>query len=348
MRDFITRYTPLLTDATGVASILLEMERQMDDVRATYATQGDAIKEFADSIRQNKRIIMLGMGASHWVNELFAFQLRRAGIYALAIPASEFLYDPIPLSSELVLLTSQSGESVETVKCLQHLEGVTLYGITLNKESTIGKATKAIIAPGGSEKAFAGTRSVTLTLACMAYICADLGILSTQTIQTMVDFEQDNLEAMHAAVALLHSKSSIVTTGRSLFSPLAQLFALGGEELGGKPILCNETGQLRHGPLEVLSSNSVVVVFRQSGELGILAKSFVSIQQKTGCSLIVIDSSGLEPLEGAITIACPAGNDIAAALAVMETFQSLMIAYACGKNKQTGVPKYSTKITKTE
>lgn len=100
MRDFITRYTPLLTDATGVASILLEMERQMDDVRATYATQGDAIKEFADSIRQNKRIIMLGMGASHWVNELFAFQLRRAGIYALAIPASEFLYDPIPLSSD--------------------------------------------------------------------------------------------------------------------------------------------------------------------------------------------------------------------------------------------------------
>lgn len=348
MRDFIIRYTPMLTDATGVASILLEMERQMDDVRATYATQGDAIKEFADSIRQNKRIIMLGMGASHWVNELFAFQLRRAGIYALAIPASEFLYDPIPLSSELVLLTSQSGESVETVKCLKHLEGVTLYGITLNKESTIGKATKAIIAPGGSEKAFAGTRSVTLTLACMAYICADLGILSTQTIQTSVEFEQDNLEAMHAAVALLHSKSSIVTTGRSLFSPLAQLFALGGEELGGKPILCNETGQLRHGPLEVLSSNSVVVVFRQSGELGILAKSFVSIQQKTGCSLIVIDSSGLEPLEGAITIACPAGNDIAAALAVMETFQSLMIAYACGKNKQTGVPKYSTKITKTE
>lgn len=100
---------------------------------------------------------------------------------------------------------------METVKCLKHLEGgVTLYGITLNKESTIGKATKAIIAPGGSEKAFAGTRSVTLTLACMAYICADLGILSTQTIQTMVDFEQDNLEAMHAAVALLHSKKAVL------------------------------------------------------------------------------------------------------------------------------------------
>ena len=348
MRDFITRYTPLLEDATGVESILLEMERQMDDVRATYATQGGAIKEFAHSIKQNTRIIMLGMGASHWVNALFALQLRKAGIYALAIPASEFLYDPIPLSGELVLLTSQSGESVETVKCLQYLKGVTLYGITLNKESTIGHATKAIIAAGGAEKAFAGTRSVTLTLACMAYICAELEMFPAKTVHAMVDFRQDNLDAMHAAVALLHTKSSIVATGRSVFSPLAQLFALGGEELGGKPILCNETGQLRHGPLEVLSTNSVVVLFRQSGELGVLAKSFTNIQEKTGCSLIVIDSSGLEPLEGAITIACPAGNDIAAALAVMETFQSLMIAYACGKNKQTGIPKYSTKITKTE
>ncbi|NMA12414.1 MAG: hypothetical protein GX933_04405 [Chloroflexi bacterium] len=68
----------------------------------------------------------------------------------------------------------------------------------------------------------------------------------------------------------------------------------------------------------------------------------------SGCSLIVIDSSGLEPLEGALTIPCPVGNDIAAALGTMTTFQLLMIAYACGKNPRAGLPHYGSKVTVTE
>jgi fructoselysine-6-P-deglycase FrlB-like protein len=57
------------------------------------------------------------------------------------------------------------------------------------------------------------------------------------------------------------AKNSIIATGRSLFAPLAQLFALGCEELGTKPVLCNETGMFRHGPMEILDSDTVLVVF---------------------------------------------------------------------------------------
>jgi len=348
MFNFINSYAPLLADRSGLDAILLEMKHQMDDVLRTKETQHEAIRGFANTLKANKKIVLLGMGASHYVNEIFSFQLRKLGIEALAITASEYLYDPFPLAGSLVLLTSQSGESVETVKCLSLLTKSTLYGITLNKESTIGKNTRAIIGYGGSEKAFAGTRSVTLSLAIMAYVSAELGIASFKSIDRAVHFRQDDSTAMHNAVALLCKKDHVIATGRSLYSGLAQLFCLGCEELGGKPIVYNETGQLRHGPLEVLSPDTALIIFRQKGVLGELAKSFEAIQKKTGCFLVVIDSSGLEPLEDAITIPCPTGEDIASSLAVMETFQSLMIAYACGKNEMTGIPKYSTKITITE
>lgn len=348
MLNVISSFSLLLSDRSGVESILLEMRRQMKDVLKTQETQKASIKSLATAIRNHRDIVMLGMGASHCVNEIFSFQLRKIGIEAIAISASEFLYDPFPLDGRLVLLTSQSGESVETVRCLSLLTKSILYGITLNADSTIGNSTHSIVAYGGSEKAFAGTRSVTLSLAVMAYVSAELGIVSSGAIAQAIDFRQADSHSMRKAVELLWSKGHIIGTGRSLYSGLAQLFCLGGEELGGRPIVFNETGQLRHGPLEVLSHDTALVIFRQKGLLGELAKSFEDIGKRTSCHLVVIDSSGLEPLEDSLTIACPEGNDIVAALAVMETFQTLMIGYACGVNRMAGIPKYSSKITVTE
>ncbi len=348
MELFINKYSSLLNDKTGIKSILFEMGTQMNDAKETYQQEESVITEFAYSIKKTGRIILLGMGASHFANKIFSFQLRKMGFFALALTASEFLYDPIPLTDEIVLLTSQSGESIETIKCLKYLDKMNVYGITLSRESIIGKKTRSIIASGGMEKAYAGTRSVTLTLAIMAYVSAKLGAFPIERITEAMDFVQQKLPEMEKAVKILHAKQSLVVTGRSLFSGLSHLFALGCQELSGKANLCNETGQLRHGPLEVLSSESALVVFRQSGELGTLAESFVAVKKKTGCALIVIDSSESTPLEGAVTIKCPIGNDIAATLAVMDTFQSLMISYACGKNDYTGIPKYSSKITKKE
>ncbi len=348
MEKFIKSYSPLLSDTSGLDAILLEMRSQVGDTIETYRSQREEISELARAIREKGSILMLGMGASHAVNEMFSFQLRKAGYDAQAITASEFLYDPVPVTDQVILLTSQSGESVETVKCIDRFPGKELFGITLSSESTLGRNTRAIVASGGVEKAYAGTRSVTLSLAIMAYTCAALGQFFPGAVESAVSFEQLNTEQMKKAVSVLQEKQHLVVTGRSIFSGLAHLFALGSQELSGVPNLCNETGQLRHGPLEVLDADTALVVFRQNGEEGQLAQSFVDIRVKSGCSLIVIDASGMAPLEGSVSIPCPAGNDLVAALSIMDTFQSLMIAYACGKNRYTGIPRYSSKITTSE
>ncbi len=348
MHPFLKKYTVLLNDVAGVEAITRELEKLKTDIFDTKTSQIERIREIANAIRKEKKVLLLGMGASHFVNEIFAFQLRKLGYSAIAITASEYIYDPLPPDPSIVILTSQSGESVETVKCIPFFNDRIIYSVTLGAESTIARETNALICSGGTEIAYAGTRSVSLSLAAFAYISAELGAVSYEAIENAVLFEPSNQELFDHSVWLLFNKKNIVATGRSLFSSVAGLFALGCEELAHRPVLYNESGTFRHGPMEILNAETVLVVFRQAGKLGQLCKSFLDIREKSGCSLIVFDASGEEPLTGVLTFHCPIGDDISAALGMMSTFQLLMIAYACGKNPRTGLPRFGSKVTITE
>ncbi len=348
MIDFVNRYASQLEDTHGLEMIDIEMSRQDQDIIETLETQRDSVRRLADDIRRTGKVLLLGMGASQLVNEIFALQLRRFHIDALAMTASEFIYDPVSVDSCTVVLTSQSGESVETVKCIPLLGDHPVFSVTLTEDSTIAKAGTAVVCAGGGEKAYAGTRSVTLSLAAFAAVCAQLGQIDEKDILPAVQWLREDYGCMERALLLLYNKRTVIATGRSLFAPIAHLYALGSEELSNCQTIYEETGTLRHGPMEAVDRDTVIVVFRQEGQLGELCRSFNDVRTKTGCSLIVFDASGLEPLTGAVTIPCPKGNDIIAALGMMTSFQYLMIAYACGKNPRAGLPHFGGKVTTTE
>lgn len=348
MRAMIEKYACLLQDNSGVMAILSEMDRQTNDAKESIESAKEGIRELAKAIKAAEALLLLGMGASHYANELFALQLRKLGIQALAISASEYLYDPLPFWKAPVLFTSQSGESVETVRCLPLLEGNQLFSITLNANSTIGRKTKALVASGGEEKAFAGTRSVTLTIAMMASVCASLGLGTKKDVQRALQNGPETKEPLEKALGLLMQARSVVATGRSLCSPLAHLFALGCEELSRKEVLCLESGQLRHGPAEILSSDTALVLFRQDGPLGQLSGSFEELRRKAAFSFVVFDASSYKALEGSVTVRFPSGDDIYSILGMMSAFQALMITFACSKNPYTGIPRYGSKVTTTE
>ena len=333
MIEFLQKYAVQLEDRHGLDMIDIEMTRQDQDIADTLQSQRASVKALAEDIRSTGKVLLLGMGASQLVNEVFALQLRRFQIEALAMTASEFIYDPIPANGRTVILTSQSGESVETVKCIPLLGSHPVFSVTLTAESTIAKAGTAIICAGGGEQAYAGTRSVTLSLAALAAVCAELGQVSEDDILPAVQWQREDYSCLERALWLLYNKRTVIATGRSLFAPVAHMFALGSEELSNRQTIFEDT---------------VIVVFRQAGKLGELCRSFNDVRKKTGCSLIVFDASGLEPLPEAVTIPCPTGSDIIATLGMMTGFQYLMIAYACGKNPRAGLPHFGGKVTTTE
>ncbi len=348
MENKINEYAELLDDKTGIVSIINEMKKQKQNAKSSYEKQLSHIKELATSIKRKKTVILLGMGASHFVNQLFEFELRKLDYKAIAITASDYLYSPLKEPDAVFIFTSQSGESIETVKCLDLVKNNLKYSFTLNNESTIGKNTVSIVGDGGIEKAFAGTRSVMLSASLIAYVLAELGAFCVEDVFNSIIYNQKYDQSFKTGVKCLESSSLLIATGRGIAFPLANLFSLGAQELSGLPFLGYETGQFRHGPREMVKSNTTIVVFRQSGILGELVKSFEEIRAQSNCNLIVIDFSNLEPIDNSITIKSATGNNILAALSVMELFQTFMICYSCTKNKLTGIPKYSQKITNKE
>ncbi len=342
MDSFFAQYITLLDDDSAMRQMIHEQEHQYTDIQETLDTQRPALQAVADAIRKQNRILLLGMGASHYLNHLFALQLRRLGWYAIALPASEFLSNPLPITQDLVMLTSFSGETPEVIASLDHLKHHQIVSITGNETGTLARQTQIGITISG------GTHIVNALkmLAAMAYISADLQGVSKTLIYEMLSFQQKNLAEMHTAVQLLHAKNTLVTIGSGLFSALAHLFSHGGEQLSGRVIRSIEAEQLCYGSAEVLSPGAALLYFRQQNESETLLQDIMKLHEQSSCTLVVIDSSSLAPLEGAITLRCPVEEDIIAALAVFQTSQSLMLAYACGKNRNAGINKYIEQFIK--
>ena len=347
MIPFNREYVNLLNKKEGLEKVLLETERQIEDLIKTADSEKKAIIRLSAAIEKQKSILLLGMGASHFLNHMLAIQLRKLGYRAVAIPASEYYYDSFDPGESVVILTSQSGESVETVKCMEKLNGRELFCVTLERKSTLANNCHAIVAAGGGEKAFAGTRSVTLTLGIFSLLAENLGMEPDSTLKAVLEKTEDNDKLQEAINSVSHKKNLIVT-GRGIYYGLSELFRLGCEELSGIPAICYEAGQLRHGPLELLAVDTTLIVFRQFGIPSQLSLSLEEATQKSGADLIVFDGSGSKALKGAVTIPFPAGDSLASSLAILPSLQAFMISYACKRNPQAGTPFYSVKVTTTE
>jgi fructoselysine-6-P-deglycase FrlB-like protein len=153
--------------------------------------------------------------------------------------------------------------------------------------------------------------------------------------------------AIDQALAMLSGVRSVVTSGRSL-QGLAEAIALGLTELSRVPCFSLEGGQLRHGPMEMLSPEMGVILFRGDDATADLVTAMATSVVEAGAKLVLFDASGRPPVAGAATIAFPSLDGLAAVFAMLPTAQRLMIAFAAARVENAGTPVRSTKITRSE
>ncbi len=110
---------------------------------------------------------------------------------------SEQLGQPLPLAGRTVLITSQSGESAEVLRWFSgtgdHAE---TFGLTLEAGSFLGRTVPCLVGAGGTELAFAATRSLTVTFALHLAILAALG---ERVVELELDIEMIFDDALVAA-----------------------------------------------------------------------------------------------------------------------------------------------------
>ncbi|MDI6834884.1 SIS domain-containing protein [Ciceribacter thiooxidans] len=329
----------------GLLAIDREMARQHADAMTSYEGARSLAGKAAASLTRTGKLLLLGMGGSHAVNRAVEPLYRDLDVEAIAIPLSEQLGQPLRLADKTVFVTSQSGESAEVLRWFEETGGTPdTFGLTLEAGSFLARATSSLIGAGGTELAFAATRSLTVTLGLHLAILEALGSDVSQALAVLRTPEAPDIgEALSALAKVM----TIVTSGRRL-QGVAEALALGLTELSRYPCFSLEGGQLRHGPMEMLGPQVGVVLFRDGHKTSTLVTAIAKSAVETGSPVIIFDCSGLKPIQGAVTIAFRPASGIAAILAMLPTAQRLMVAFADARVENAGTPLRSTKITRSE
>ncbi|PRD55130.1 SIS domain-containing protein [Phyllobacterium myrsinacearum] len=329
----------------GLMAIEREMARQNADAIASFEAAKPLAATIAQSLRQTGRLLLLGMGGSHAVSRAVEPLYRSLGIDAVALPLSEQLGQPLPTSGKTVFVTSQSGESAEVLRWFAET-GVApdTFGLTLEGGSTLARTVPSLVGAGGTENAFAATRSLTVSFGLHLAILAALG---DDPSAALARLEGGSTAQIDAAVKALSHVSSVVTSGRRL-QGVAEAIALGLTELSRIPCFSLEGGQLRHGPMEMLGPRVGVVLFRgKDATAGLVAGMAVSACE-AGSPVVVFDALGEKPIDGATTVSTGEAAGIAAIFALLPAAQRFMIAFAGERVADVGTPVRSTKITRSE
>jgi fructoselysine-6-P-deglycase FrlB-like protein len=330
---------------SGLLAIDREMARQHRDALASFENNKDAAAKVAASIRKSGRLVLLGMGASHAVARAVEPLYRAHGIDAIAMPLSEQLGQPLPLAGKTVIVTSQSGESAEVLRWFAETgPQPDTFGLTLEAGSFLGRTVPCLVGAGGTELAFAATRSLTVTFALHLAILAALG---EDPAAALAALKAPETVAIDAALAALGNVATVVTSGRSL-QGVAEALALGLTELSRLPCFSLEGGQLRHGPMEMLGPKIGIVLFRGKDPTADLVTAMALSVVETGAPLIVFDASGMPPVAGAFTLSFKPASGLAAIFAMLPIAQRLMIAFADSRVDNAGTPVRTTKITRSE
>ncbi|MGG6896999.1 SIS domain-containing protein [Rhizobium sp. BR 315] len=333
------------TRPEGLAAIDREMARQHADAIASFEAATDMATKAAASLKRTGRLLLIGMGGSHAVNRAVEPLYRAAGIDAIALPLSEQLGQPLSLDGRTIFVTSQSGESAEVLRWFDETSGNSeAFGLTLEGSSFLARTAPSLVGAGGTELAFAATRSLTVSFALHLAIFAALGQDPARALAVLRAPETIDIGP---ALSALADVATVVTSGRRL-QGVAEALALGLTELSRRPCFSLEGGQLRHGPMEMLGPSIGVVLFRGNDATASLVTAMAVSAVETGAPVIIFDGSQEAPVAGCVTLRFKPEAGLAAIFQMLPVAQLLMIAFADERVENAGTPVRTTKITRSE
>lgn len=253
-----------------------------------------------------QRIVLTGMGSSFHALHPLNLQLIDHGFTAIMVETSELIhyktrfFDP----NTLIIAVSQSGQSAELVRLAEvNRNGSAVIAVTNTPDSTLARqATAAVFTQAGRE----------FSVSCKTYVTALLALKWLGDTLSARDPKRSRRELSSAVPAmagyLADWKHHVVRLAKSL-EGIRQLFLVGrGASLaavGTGALIVKESDHFhaegmssaafRHGPFEMLSEETFVVVFSGDDKTRDLnLRLLADIQQGGGRAELVGENSALE------------------------------------------------------
>jgi glucosamine--fructose-6-phosphate aminotransferase (isomerizing) len=230
-----------------------------------------------DQLRDVRRIIILGCGTSWHAGLIGEYMLEEFARIPVEVEyASEFRYrNPIIDEGTLVLVISQSGETIDTLAAMREarrrgakaLGIVNVVGSTIARESDGGVYIHAGPEIGvASTKAFTSQVTVlallTLLLGRLRGLSRDYGIEIARELQALpakIERALEGQEAIRRIAELYGRHENFIYLGRGIHFPVALEGALKLKEISYIHAEGYPAAEMKHGPIALIDENMPVV-----------------------------------------------------------------------------------------
>ncbi len=260
-----------------------------------------------ETIKNAKRIVITACGTAYHAGVVAKYAFEKfARIPVTVDVASEFRYrNPIFEKDDIFIVISQSGETADTLAALRLAKeaGVHVIAITNCVGSTVSReADDVIYTWAGPEIAVASTKAYTTQLACLYLLALKSGLirntLSKETYLSLLEelnetpqkVEQilEHQEVIQKFVSKNFNKQKVFFIGRQFDSATSLECALKLKEVSYMHSEAFAAGELKHGPIALVDSDTLVVAIATDHEMyKKLASNIVEVKSR-GCATLVI------------------------------------------------------------
>jgi len=229
-------------------------------------------------------VLFTGMGSSLFAAYPAQAWLTSLGIRAIVWETAELLHHHMKFLGPdmLLVVVSQSGETVETTRLLDSLpEKVNAVAVANVEASTLARRGKLLLPMMAGRQAMVSTKTYTCAVAVLMYLAFAIARKSPRSLT------QELLRAIEAQERLLDRREVLMPPTVEFFDdPLyVALLSRGADlssvyqgalmlkevvRLGAEPI---SAAQFRHGPIEIINANHRYIIFARQGQPGRQGKS---------------------------------------------------------------------------
>lgn len=316
------------------------------------------------------RVLILACGTSYYSGCTAKYWLEDiAGIPTQVEVASEYRYrTSVPDPRTLVVTISQSGETADTLAALRHAQGLgmrhTLTICNVATSAMVRECELAYITRAGVEIGVASTKAFTTQLAGLFLLTLALaqsrGRLSEAQETAHLKAMRQLPNALQAVLALepqvigwaevFARMENALFLGRGLHYPIALEGALKLKEISYIHAEAYPAGELKHGPLAlVTSSMPVVTVAPNDALLEKLKSNMQEVRARGGVLYVLADAdTHIESSEGIHVIRMPGHYGALSPILHVLPLQLLAYHTACARGTDVDKPRNLAKSVTVE
>jgi glutamine---fructose-6-phosphate transaminase (isomerizing) len=267
----------------------LHFEREIREQPAAWErlAASDSAQRLAAALH-GKEIVLLGSGSSLFIAQLGALALRRQGMHAQALPATEARLDYPAYIGAVVVAISQSGQSTDLLEAIDVLRPHRLIAVTNTAKSPLAaRAALTIDIEAGLETAVPASKSVSTTAALLLWAATVLGGKTNRDAATLARTAQalrawlDDVQAHHdliKAARAIASRDNVVTLGSDYGLPISSEAALKLKEASYLHAEGFAAGEFRHGSIARIDKTFAVIAFIDNDGLPTVGRPMRELQ----------------------------------------------------------------------